>query len=50
MFRSLRSSTGRPSLRARVLAALVVLGALVATAPVLLVPLARVLLHALGAG
>lgn len=50
MLRSLRNPAGGPSLRARVLAVLVVLGFLVATAPVILVPLVRALLHAVGFG
>ncbi len=47
MLRSLRSPTGGPSLRARVVAALVVLGALFATAPLLVLPLFQLLMGAL---
>lgn len=47
MLRSLRSPTGGPSLRARVVAILVVIGALFATAPLLLLPLFQLLMRAL---
>jgi len=48
VFRSLRTRSGVPSLRARILAAIVALMALVLAAPVVLVPLLRALVGALG--
>lgn len=48
VLRSLRTRSGAPSLRARILAAIVAFMALVLAAPVVLVPLLRALLGALG--
>ncbi|MGB9376945.1 MAG: hypothetical protein WCB04_05455 [Mycobacteriales bacterium] len=48
MLRSLRSRSGAPSIRARVLAAVVALMALVVAAPVVLIPLIRALFGTLG--
>lgn len=48
VFRSLRTRTGAPTLRARVLAAIVAFMALVLAAPVVLIPLLRAVLGALG--
>ena len=47
MLRSLRDAEGGPSMGVRVLAAVVVLGMIVLTAPVVLVPLLRWLAGAL---
>ncbi|HVA60790.1 MAG TPA: hypothetical protein VNG13_09695 [Mycobacteriales bacterium] len=47
MLRQLRSSTGSPGVRTRLLALLVVLGLLLLTAPIVLIPLIRGLLGAL---
>ncbi len=47
MLRSLRSRDGTPSLRARILAALIAIGALVLTGDVVLVPILRALLSTL---
>ncbi len=47
VFNSLRNRTGGPSVRARVLAAVVALLALVLAAPVVLVPLLRSVVAAL---
>ena len=44
MLSSLRGPDGDPALRVRLLAALVVLGLFLLTAPIVLVPLARALL------
>jgi hypothetical protein len=44
---SLRTRDGRPSLRARILAALVAFGALVVAADVVMVPVLRAVLSAL---
>lgn len=48
VLRSLRTRSGKPSLRARILAALVAFMALLLAAPVVLVPLLRALVGALG--
>ena len=47
MVSRLRNQAGEPSLRTRLLALLVVVGMVVLTAPVVVLPLARAIAHAL---
>lgn len=47
MLNDLRDRTGRPNLRARLIAALVVVGLFMLTAPTVLVPMIRALWNAL---